>query len=160
MTINIPKGYEIDKENSTFKNIKFKKLEKSRYLTIYDVWASNEHSLVLPKLASFDGDVRLRDRILDLDSTDAKFAKLVAYAALLDIAEYYNDKWWYTDWRDGYQNKYYITLNKVHLLKDKYIIGCAHLTSIGTVYFQNKEDAQEVIENPNFRKILDVLYQN
>lgn len=30
----------------------------------------------------------------------------------------------------------------------------------GAIYFKNKEDAQAVIDNPNFRSILDAIYKD
>ena len=32
--------------------------------------------------------------------------------------------------------------------------------NVGTIVFKHKEDAQAVIDNPNFREILDVIYKN
>ena len=52
-------------------------------------------------------------------------------------------------------NKYFIVYNS-NIYKVDY-----NWTSIyDRIYFKNKKDAQAVIDNPNFRDILDAIYKN
>lgn len=41
-----------------------------------------------------------------------------------------------------------------------YGITTSSIYNEGAVYFKNKEDAQAVIDNPNFKNILDEIYKN
>lgn len=42
----------------------------------------------------------------------------------------------------------------------KKVFRNADSQSEGAIYFKNKEDAQAVIDNPNFRSILDAIYKD
>lgn len=134
--INIPEGYEIDKENSTFECIKFKPIEKE--LTLLDI-----HEKITPILSN---TAYYNDKAPD------RYRKVVAYAALSEIAEYYNQHYE----REEYTSKYYIYYDIVTHIYD--IESDANVRK-GVVYFENSIDAQEVIENSNFRKILDTLFK-
>lgn len=137
LTINIPDGKEIDVENSDFKNgiIKFKKKEL-RYEDI-------ENSLDL------EGN---RTRI-PVDENNA--LKLCATDRLMNIARYYNGDW-KPNW-SSVENKYYI----IYCNRSQcYSTDSKTLIDINTVYFKCEKDAQAVIDNPNFREILDAVYKN
>ena len=79
--------------------------------------------------------------------------KVLALNQLLNIAEYYNKQ----NPKQG-DYPYCITLDEVH----EYQEGAYDLsyTSFGLVaLFNRKEDAQAVIDNPNFKEILDTIYK-
>ena len=151
--IDIPKGYEIDKENSTFECIKFKPIKK--YITYKDVcdniFAKNYGYYISPsgniwgtslKEFAYDGDNAPNKKQLE---------RLLALNQLMNITYYYN--------HHKYVEKgYIITYNRE---------GCCYgvmednssyykLTAIDPI-FEKVEDAQAVIDNPNFRSILDTL---
>lgn len=42
----------------------------------------------------------------------------------------------------------------------EYGITSSSVYNEGAIYFKNKEDAQAVIDNPNFRSILDAIYKD
>lgn len=151
--INIPKGYEIDKENSTFECIKFKPIKK--YITYKDVcnniFAKNYGYYISPS-----GNIcstSLKEFAYDADNAPNKkqIERLLALNQLMNIAYYYN--------HHKYVEKgYIITYNRE---------GCCYgvmddnnsyykLTAIDPI-FEKIEDAQAVIDNPNFRSILDTL---
>lgn len=135
LTINIPEGMEIDTENSDFKAgvIKFKKKELT-YKDIQDqVGKYPTFTFVTP-----------RNRL-----------KLNAINILMDVARYYNGDW-KPEWKSN-TLKYFITFSFV---SNSYSIIDRCQVSISTVFFKNKEDAQAVIDNPNFREILDAIYKN
>ena len=154
--INVPEGYEIDKENSTFECIKLKPIEKE--LTYKDV----AEELFSSSLFTLD----TIGRICYVCSTGSKFDKynatnrkqlerLFALNQLLNIAEYYNKK-------NPKEEK------KIHCINFDKRIGeyfIQNYTSSIVVrglipIFNNKEDAKAVIDNPNFREILDLVYKS
>ena len=51
--------------------------------------------------------------------------------------------------------KYFIIYNG-----DIYKVDHNWTTISNNIYFKNKKDAQAVIDNPNFRDILDAIYKN
>lgn len=137
LTINIPDGMEIDLQNSNFDAgvIKFKKKE----LCYEDI----ENSL----------DLEGNRTGIPVDDNNA--FKLCATDRLMNIARYYNGDW-KPDWRSN-ELKYFITFSFV---SNSYsLIERCH-ASIGPVFFKNKKDAQAVIDNPNFREILDAIFKN
>lgn len=137
LTINIPDGKEIDVENSDLKNgiIKFKNKE----LCYEDI----ENSL----------DLEGNRTGIPVDENNA--FKLRATDRLMNIARYYNGDW-KPNW-SSVENKYYI----IYCNRSQcYSIDYKTLIDINTVYFKCEKDAQAVIDNPNFREILDAIYKN
>ena len=81
--------------------------------------------------------------------------KAQAIAQLINIAKYYNGDW-KPDWNNRNEDKYFIYYRYI---KDEYAVD-ADLTEVANVvYFKNRADAQAVIDNPNFRPILDAIYK-
>lgn len=137
LTINTPDGMEIDVENSDLKTgiIKFKKKEL-RYEDI-------ENSL----------DLEGNRTGIPVDDNNA--FKICATDRLMNIARYYNGDW-KPDW-NSVESKYYI----IYCNRSQcYTTDYKTLIDINTVYFKCEKDAQAVIDNPNFREILDTVYKN
>ena len=78
--------------------------------------------------------------------------KLIALSRLMIIAKYYNRDW-KPDWNSN-ECKYNI------MRTNEYGITSSSNYNEGTIYFKNKEDAQAVIDNPNFRSTLDAIYKD
>nr|WP_297061318.1 hypothetical protein [Prevotella sp.] len=133
LTINIPDGMEIDVENCDFDTgvIKFRKKE----LCYEDI----ENSL----------DLEGNRTGIPVDDNNAFKLRL------MNIARYYNGDW-KPDWRSN-ELKYFITFSFV---SNSYSLIERYRASIGPVFFKNKKDAQAVIDNPNFREILDAIFKN
>lgn len=135
ITINIPIGMEIDVEKSDLKAgvIMFKK----KLINYNDVWST--------MIAKGDHSEAIKDG-----------NKLDAIYKLMNIASYYNGDW-KPDWGNVGEKKYFIvkTYRPECLLVDSRLE-----TDYGCVYFRNEEDAQAVIDNPNFRSILDEIFKN
>ena len=74
----------------------------------------------------------------------------------MDIADYYN-KGWKPDWNNKHNPKFYISFDTESSL---YEVRCGYIVTCHIVYFKNSKDAQAVIDNPNFREILDKIYKN
>lgn len=136
LTIDIPKGMEIDTEKSDLVNgiIKFKNKELT-YVTIYEAFEFKEFTNV-SVLKCY------RDR-------------LSAISQLMNIAKYYNGNW-QPNWSNSKENKYCI---KFDYHKDRFYVDYNNSIGIGDIFFKNSEDAKAVIDNPNFRDILDAIYK-
>lgn len=136
LIIDIPKGMEIDLENSDLTKgiVKFKKKD----ITYEDV----EDALKLGK--------NCKSIIIN----ESNASKLVTLSKLMNIAKYYN-KDWKPDWNNSDKSKYYIRYNT-----GTYAVDCNYTYNYGNIFFKNKKDAQAVIDNPNFRSILDAIYKN
>ena len=136
LTINIPEGMEIDLENSNLAKgiIKFKK----KYITYDDI---------LQECSTNFSGLRIHNHCLD---------KIIAISQLMNIAKYYNEDW-NPNWRSLEESKYYIYYNT---RSNIYGVANTYSTNYGNIYFRLDKDAQAVIENPNFRDILDAIYKN
>lgn len=154
--IQTPKGYEIDKENSTFECIRFKPIKKD--ITYEDVCNS---ILKTGYYTDNRGRTLYVEDYIDAAKIDKNNAtnkkqleRLLALNQLLNIAEYYNN----LHPKQNHTQYYIIKNNKngydvVEYKWLQYILGVVALFNI-------KEDAQAVIDNPNFRKILDTIYKD
>lgn len=136
LTINIPEGMEIDLENSdlTKGTIKF----KPKNITYDDI---------LQAYATDFGGLRVPNHCID---------KVLAISKLANIAKYYN-KNWRPSWISPGQLKYYIYYSNEN---NKYQIGATTRCDYGAIYFRLRDYTQAVIDNPNFRDILDAIYKN
>ena len=153
--IQAPEGYEIDKENSTLECIKFKPIK--RYITYADVCNKifKEFYYYIDNIGNINEYKKPDDFLLDKTNANnsRQLKKLLALNQLLNIAEYYN-------------TLHTINISNNTILYD-YVNQIYVTSSVSMMYsrgikliFNRKEDAQEVIDNPNFREILDMVYKN
>ena len=154
LKIQVPEGYEIDKENSTFECIKFKSIKKDiTYEKICNELLFNKPSFYI----SDRGEVRksiLRQQVIDKNNAtnEEQLERILALNQLLNIAEYYNQLHVKEDYKQ-YYIVYHMTIGyKVYCYDEGAIPGMV-------VTFDKREDAQAVIDNPNFREILDTIYK-
>lgn len=135
LTIEIPEGMEIDTENSSLAEgiIKF----KPKYITYSKI------------INSFNS---LTNTNIYIHSSDTKTLK--AIAQLMNIAKYYNGDW-KPDWNNPNEYKYFIAYNC-----NTYKVDYNWTSIYNRIYFKNKKDAQSVIDNLNFRAILNAIYKN
>ena len=155
LKIQVPEGYEIDKENSTLECIKFKPIKKN--ITYKDIC----NTLFTKKLGFFISTNGNIEKIMfnyysaneKNNATNRKqLEKVLALNQLLNIATYYNSRVKESD------DLYTISYNNFY---DSYCVSIRISCVTGmTALFTRKEDAQEVIDNPNFREILDTIYKN
>jgi len=136
LKIEIPEDHIIDQENSDLVNgiIKFKKKD----ITLNDVCTFNR-SLIIP---------------LGKETT-----RLYAIACLMDIANYYNQNYipeWVPDWTNKKESKYFISYSAD---SEQYFVTKCNLYNKGNIVFNNEINAIDVINNPNFRDILDMIYK-
>lgn len=139
LTIDIPEGMEIDLENSNLAKgiVKFKKKD----ITYGDILQVTD-------------SVELRISTYCID-------KILAISQLMNIAKYYNGNWNYKV--NGSERGYMIAYDKTRIIDDGYQV--VHINSdtdmyFGNIMFKNEADAQCVIDNPNFRDILNAIYKN
>lgn len=137
LTIDIPKGMEIDAENSDLTKgvIKFK-----------------------PKCITYDDiekTLHLKETCTSITLDSGNIDKLSAINELVNIAKYYN-KNWKPNWDNFREKKYFI---KSDNYVGEFFVGYDFTINLGGIYFKNEEDAQSVIGNPNFKEILNTIYK-
>lgn len=110
---------------------------KKKLINYNDVW-----STIITKSVSSEVELFVKNQ-----------NKLAAINKLMNIASYYNGDW-KPDWKNSGEYKYNI------MRTGAYGITTSSIYNEGAVYFKNKEDAQAVIDNPNFKNILDEIYKN
>lgn len=160
LKVNVPEGYEIDKENSTFECIKFKPIFVDT-LTYKEVCCA----IIKPPfyyINNFGGISSVGKNDIHTQITDKNNAyckkqlqKVLAINQLFNIAKYYNGDW-EPDWQKDYNYKFYIIYTHHEQM---YMVSYDTYLKCNVVYFKNKEDAQAVIDNPNFREILDTIFK-
>ena len=91
------------------------------------------------------------------DSTNPYCNKLTAIATLMDIANYYN-KGWKPNWNNTEELKYHIVFDFYYNIYR--VKNWTKMSNNNIIYFAHEEDAQVVIDNPNFKNILDAIYKN
>lgn len=138
----LPNGHEIDVESSNLSKgiIRFRR----KWLTIEQLY----------KLVKESNHVTHRDAIKHFSDS-----KLVALANLMDIAKYFNGYWEYNVTKEdvGYAIAYYKFVEEPHYSVCK--IENSVYTYYGNPVFKNEADAQYVIDNPNFRDVLDMIFK-
>ena len=137
LTIDIPEGMEIDLENSDLTKglVKFKK----KGITYEYVFKASN-------IKTISGITVCKEHK----------NKLQALAQLMLIAKYYNSDW-QPNWSNSKENKYCI---KFDYHKDRLYVDYNNSIGAGDVFFKNSEDARAVINNPNFKSILNTVYKN
>ena len=150
LQIKIPTNFKIDIEASDLDKgiIRF----KNKWLTLeqmYNIAKDNNYHTFLSEIK---------------DSTDDKSCtvrdKLIALANLIDIASYFNGNWKYRNRGDNYG--YIIAYDKTRTEDDCYQVVCINSDTdmyFGNIMFKNEADAKYVIDNPNFRNILDNIFK-
>lgn len=140
--IALPNGCEIDVKSSDLNKgiVRFKR----KWLTLEQIY----------KLANDNDYITSRSAIKDFSDD-----KLAAIANLIDIARYFNGDWKYNVTKEnvGYAIAYYKFVAEPHYSVCK--IDNSVYTYYGNPVFKNEADAQYVIDNPNFKDILDKIFK-
>lgn len=151
--IQAPEGYEIDKENSTFEYIKFKLIKKN--ITYEDIceklFKDSYHFIDGGGLINLYTGQKYKFNKNNA-SNHQQLKRILALNQLLNIAEYYN--------RLHPTTNYPVTIGYNSVSDVYYIIGAStkFLQGIKAI-FNSREDVKAVINNPNFREILDTIYK-
>ena len=139
-------------------------------IVLKDISIDVEHSDLSKGIIKFKNDNITLEDIYKDDNTDYAanlvilsenklFNKLLCIARLIDIANYYN-KGWKPDFNNKSTYKYVIQYNGIENKHTHYSVDYDVCLNRCYVYFKNQEDAQAVIDNPNFRDILDTIYKD
>ena len=132
LIIDIPKGMEVDTENTDE--------------------AKGVIMLRKKKVTTYEEIVELGFSVIGTEIE----TKAQAVAKLINIAKYYNGDW-KPEWNNRDEDKNYIFYCYT---QDEYYVDAVNTNISDIVYFKNKADAQAVIDNPNFRPILDAIYKD
>lgn len=138
LKIQVPEGYEIDKENSTFECIKFKK-KSVTFMDIMDKY-ENESSYPAKVLATSGNHMK----------------KILAINSLMIVAKYLN-KCWVPNFNSCREAIYYITINEGGKLSVDYNYG---IDRGALVYFRKAELAHQAIELLGEETIKQALSNN
>ena len=155
LKINIPKGYEIDKENSTFEEIVFKKVEDplaklpktwEEYCKQTKDCESYFHTRYpepcIRKSPSFDG-------VYCEFSTEKRVKQYVALGRLIQLRDY-----WVGDWKNDSNNFVNVIYNLNGEIKN---MGLSHKQSLNfPLTFPTIEMAQKFIEC--FKDLINEAY--
>lgn len=155
--IEIPQGYEIANEKSTLECIKFKPIQKNiTYKEICDYLFKDKRTSYISNRGEIGTCTSTWSEMNKNNSTNEKqLERLLALNQLLNVAEYYNSRN-----RIVKSSNMYIICYSV--FADEHQV-CGHISNaiFGVeACFNNREDAQAVIDNPNFREILDTIYKD
>lgn len=139
MKIQAPEGYEIDKKNSTFENIIFKKVEKElpkSWEDLYEVggWFVDFHSKVVTS-----GSMRTADSVKNRFPTKEEAEACIALAQLCQLRDRYNDGW-KPDWTD------FTMKPSIYFHKDIATTG-ENRSERTILYFRSEKIRDEFLEN-------------
>ena len=141
---DLPNGYVIDKYNSDLDKgiIRFKR----KWLSIEEVY----DALFKRK------EVTYRQNLKDFSNI-----KMLVIANFMDIAKYFNGNWNYKS--NGNDCGYIIAYDKT--TTEPYGYQIVHINAdtdmyFGNITFKHEADARYVIDNPNFRAILDKIFKS
>lgn len=148
--INIPKGYEIDEENSTFSYIKFKK--KSKEINIWKDIRYIEGCFI-------SSDSEIRELKTPKDNCDKnifiseKYAKsALALAQISQLLPYYGGEITDKEWKND-EWKYSVTIDNKGVIKSTSIV---HLKEI--IAFHTAEQRDKFLSFPENVQLIKDLY--
>jgi hypothetical protein len=147
--ITVPEGYEIDKENSTFECIKFKKKKGLTYEDIcpkvlgmrfycIDTWGGIGPYSIHPENENYErvwyhpNNARTKEQL----------QRLLAINKLMNVAEYLNGDW-KPDWKNPGKAKWYIDWN---YYLNKFELDCRYSHKSEIAHFKTPDLATQAIE--------------
>lgn len=122
LKIQVPEGYEIDKENSTFECIKFKK----KSVTIMDIMDKFKEKRNYP--------------VKVLATSNTHMHKILAINSLILVAKYLNEGW-VPNFNNSKEPKYFMATTSGNTVYIEKIYGL----NASVVYFKTNELAQQAI---------------
>ena len=146
MKIQVPEGYEIDREKSTFENIVFKRAGRKlpkKWEDLYEVggWFVDFHSKVVTS-----SSMRTGDSVKNRFPTKEEAKACLALAQLCQLRDRYNNGW-KPDWKNSTETKYIIEINRDYITKTFY----NHTKRI--LAFKTKNIRDKFLEN--FRDLIE-----
>lgn len=147
LEIEVPQGYEIDKKQSSFEKIVFKKVEeKLTYDDIAKKLFSDKIYYYIERQGNICKTINNNPSIHDIEPnhspTKFQLERLLALNKLMNTAYYLNEGW-EPDWNNGLQVKFSIYYNHTSkTIRTDYDI----CFNSGKVYFKSKELAEQAVE--------------
>lgn len=141
--ITVPEGYEIDKENSTFECIKFRK----KVLTYEDVAEklfNKKPTYYLrqgAEICKYSPDSSTMTKANNATS-EKQLQRLLAINKLMNVAEYLNDGW-KPDWKNTNQSKWFISWDNC---RNKFEMGYRNAYMDGIAHFKTPDLALQAID--------------
>lgn len=147
MKIQVPEGYEIDKENSTFEKIVFKKVENELPKSWEDLMTVKGYCVdTFSKIENCCEECYTYKKNKNLFPTKEEAEACLALAQLCQLRDRYNDGW-KPNWKNGTE-KYSIYFNA-----DKIYSGDIYKTQ-SVLSFKTKELRDKFLEN--FRDLIEI----
>ena len=153
--VQIPEGYEIDKENSTFEYIKYKKVKSEYPKSWEEAFVGNN---VYGYWVGSSGEIRVADRIaLRGDKNTFKYEEqaesMLAYAQLTQLMALpcFNGDW-KPKWTNNVELKYFIYSDG-----EKLVIGNCY-SYHKFLAFRSREKAEIFLEL--YKDLINVFFQN
>lgn len=147
LKIQVPEGYEIDKEKSTFEKIVFKKVDdlpKSwEELEFIDGFFVSS----LSDIAKIGNNTTNDESNKNVFPTKEEAEACLALAQLCQLRDRYNDGW-KPNWRTGSEIKYCIIVDENKIVESQYI------TLNQILSFKTKELREKFLEN--FRDLIEI----
>ena len=151
MKIQVPEGYKIDREHSTFENIVFKKVEKELPTNWCDL------KFIKGFFVNSESEIKeineAHDKILAIEGnrnvfpTKEEAEACVALAQLCQLRDIYNEGW-KPNWEDIRQSKWCI-----EFFQDD-ISEVTHLSARRVLAFKTKELRDDFLEN--FEDLIEI----
>lgn len=156
LKIEIPKGYEIDKDHSTFECIKFKPIKKDiTYEDVCNTLFKNNTGYFMDQYGKVNFyNIGTNRSNANNAPNGRQLKKLLALNQLLNIAEYYNRN------TAKLNIRYRIGYDSINYCYKVVTYASYNFTYSLEALFNNEEDAIAVIDNPNFREVLDTIYKD
>lgn len=147
LKIEVPDGYEIDRKNSTFERIIFKKVDNlpqrwEDLKTINGFYVASLSSIYKAK-----NNVPSIESCRNVFPTKEEAEACLALAQLCQLRDRYNDGW-KPDWNNGKEYKYSIVINKGRPFEDIYF----NIQKV--LSFKTEELRDEFLEN--FRNLIEI----
>ena len=145
--IQVPKGYEIDKEKSTFEKIVFKKVDKGLPKTWEEVGViKGWYTYAGGSINYFSEGISTKCADRNIFPTKEEAEASLALAQLCQLRDIYNDGW-KPDWKDDREKKHCIEFFKGKIQKNYYHV----LKKV--LCFKTQELRDKFLEN--FRDLIE-----
>lgn len=149
MKIQVPEGYEIDRENSTFERIVFKKVEELpkswKDLKVIKGFFVNSESEIKELSEANDKVITVRGN-KNVFPTEEEAKACLALAQLCQLRDKYNDGW-KPDWEDDEEQKYVMLIHRGEICKEIFF------TVQQSLAFKTEELRDKFLEN--FRDLIE-----
>jgi hypothetical protein len=141
--ITVPEGYEIDKENSTFECIKFKK-KGLTYADVAEKLFKNKRTYFIGTMSNITDYTPEGNGVYLPNQAPSKkqLQRLLAINRLMNVAEYLNGDW-KPDWKNINYSKWFISWS---YWQNQFEIDSQYLYQSVNIYFKTPDLALQAIE--------------